>query len=145
MAKRYPTLLLFIAVFIMSGLQAQSTEALTGSWKTKDDETGETKSIVEIYEQDGKYFGRVASLMKNKDARCTECSGKKKDQPIVGLLIIEDLEKNGDHWSGGTILDPKKGSTYKLSAWFEEDPNTLYIRGKHWTGLYRTQTWTRDR
>ncbi|TXF90825.1 DUF2147 domain-containing protein [Neolewinella aurantiaca] len=143
MSKTY-TLLLFIFVVLASNLQAQNTGAITGSWKTIDDETGETKSVVEIYEQDGKYFGRIASLQKNKDARCTECSGKKKDQPIVGLVIIEDLKKDGDSWSGGSILDPQKGATYKLSAWFDEDPNTLYIRGKHWTGLYRTQTWTRN-
>ena len=28
--------------------------------------------------------------------------------------------------------------------WLEEgEPNTLYVRGKHWTGLYRTQEWQR--
>lgn len=143
MAKRY-TFLLLIAVLFSGGLFAQSAGTLTGRYKTVDDETGETKSIVEIYEQGGKYFGRVASLMKNKDAKCTECSGKQKNQPIVGLVIINDLKADGDYWSGGTILDPKKGSTYKLSMWFEDDPNTLYVRGKHWTGLYRTQTWTRE-
>jgi uncharacterized protein (DUF2147 family) len=143
MIKHY-TFLFLITVLFSCGLGAQNTDVPTGSWQTLDDETGETKSIVKIYEQDGKYFGRITSLMKNKDAKCTECSGKQKNQPISGLIIIEDLEKDGDNWSGGTILDPKKGATYKLSAWFEEDPNTLYIRGKHWTGLYRTQTWTRN-
>ncbi len=28
--------------------------------------------------------------------------------------------------------------------WFEKgQPDELRVRGKHWTGLYRTQTWYR--
>lgn len=143
MAQRY-LLLLVIAVFT-TGLGAQSTAAPTGRWQTFDDETGAAKSIVEIFTQDGKYFGRIAEILTDKkDAICTECSGEKKNQPIAGLVIIEKLEKSGDYWKNGTILDPQKGVEYKLSAWFEEDPNTLFIRGKHWTGLYRTQTWKRE-
>ncbi|WP_020568079.1 DUF2147 domain-containing protein [Neolewinella persica] len=145
MAKRY-TFLLFIAVFTL-GLSAQSTDVPTGRWQTLDDETGETNSIIEIYEQDGKYFGRIVEILTdNKNALCTKCSGAKKDQPIKGLVIIENLEKSGDYWKGGTILDPKKGADYKLSAWFENsDSETLFIRGKHWTGIYRTQTWKRKK
>ena len=60
-------------------------------------------------------------------------------------MIIKNLEQDGDEWNGGTILDPQKGSEYRLVSWFEEDPDKLYIRGKHWTGLYRTQTWTRKK
>lgn len=144
MSKIY-TFLFFIAVFT-SPLLAQNTEAPTGMWQTLDDETGEAKSIVEIYEQDGKYFGRIAEILTdNKDAKCTKCKGKQKDQPIKGLVIIKNLEKDGDEWNGGTILDPQKGSEYRLVSWFEEDPNVLFIRGKHWSGLYRTQTWTRKK
>ncbi|MFK8162758.1 MAG: DUF2147 domain-containing protein [Lewinella sp.] len=143
MAKRY-TFLLFITVFTF-GLSAQSIDAPTGRWQTFDDKTGETKSIVEIYEQDGKYFGRIVEILTDqKEALCTKCSGKKKNQPVKGLVIIENLEKSGEYWKGGTILDPQKGADYKLSAWFENnDTKTLFIRGKHWTGLYRTQTWKR--
>lgn len=144
MSKIY-TLLFFIAVFT-SPLLAQSTEVPTGMWQTFDDETGEAKSIVEIYEQDGKYFGRITEILTdNKDAKCTKCKGKQKDQPIKGLVIIKNLEKDGDEWNGGTILDPQKGSEYRLVSWFKEDPNVLFIRGKHWSGLYRTQTWTRKK
>ncbi len=144
MIKRY--FLLPVIAVLSLGLAAQRTDAPTGRWQTLDDETGEAKSIVEIYEQDGKYFGRIAKILTdNKTAVCTECSGKRKDQPIEGMVIIENLEKSGDTWKGGTILDPKKGAEYRLSAWFEEDPNTLFIRGKHWTGLYRTQEWKRAR
>ncbi len=145
MAKRY-FLLFFIAVFTL-GIQAQSMDTPTGRWKTTDDETGETKSIIEIYEEGNAYAGRVAQILTgNDDALCEKCSGKQKNKPMLGLIIINDLKPEGKgEWSGGTILDPQKGSEYRLSAWFEDgDANKLYIRGKHWTGLYRTQVWTRE-
>ena len=145
MAKRY-TFLLFIAVLFSCSLSAQSTDVPTGRWQTLDDETGEAKSVIEIYEQGGEYYGKIAQILTgNDDAVCDKCSGKDKGRPMLGLVIIKGLEKDGDYWSGGTILDPQKGSDYKLSAWYEDDnPDKLFIRGKHWTGLYRTQTWIRE-
>jgi len=144
MNKLYPILLFFTLSTLT--LSAQQMDSPEGMWQTLDDETGEVESVVEIYEQDGAYFGRISDILTdNKDAKCTKCSGKQKDQPVLGLVIIKDLEKDGDEWNGGTIMDPRNGSTYRLISWFEEDPNKLYIRGKHWTGLYRTQTWTRKK
>jgi uncharacterized protein (DUF2147 family) len=145
MAKRYP-FLLFIAVLFSVGLQAQSLDTPTGRWQTLDDETGEAKSVINIYEQDGEYFGKIAKiLIGDNNAVCDKCSGKDKGRPILGLVIIKDLKKDGDSWDSGTILDPQKGAEYKLSAWYENDnPDKLLIRGKHWTGLYRTQTWVRE-
>lgn len=139
-----PYFIFLLIAGISFGLGAQSTTAPTGRWYTVDEDTGERKSVVEIYEQGGKYFGRVAEILTDKkDAICTECSGAKKNKPILGMVIIEGLQKDGDTWNGGTVFDPNKDATYRLSVWYEGDPNVLYIRGKHWTGLYRTQTWKR--
>lgn len=145
MAKRY-TFLLLIAVLFSVGLQAQSLAAPTGRWQSIDDDTGEAKSVIEIYEQDGKYFGKIAKILTGNDgAVCDKCSGKDKGRPMLGLVIIKNLKADEDYWSGGTILDPQKGSEYKLSAWYENNnTDKLFIRGKHWTGLYRTQTWMRE-
>jgi len=131
------------ATLLTVAAQAQSSPV--GVWKTVDDQTGEVKSHVEIYEQDGKYYGKIVKVLKKGAAEtCTECSGKKKNQKILGLVIIEDLEPNKDYWDDGTILDPENGNEYGLSVWFEDnETDEIKIRGKHWTGLYRTQTWYR--
>lgn len=140
-------LLLFSLFFVaLSPLTAQDTSTPAGTWQTIDDDTGEAKSLVEIYEQNGKYYGRIAKILTdNKGAICDKCTGKQKNQPIEGLVIIKNLEKDGDEWNGGTILDPQKGSEYRLVVWYEDDADKLFIRGKHWTGLYRTQTWVRKK
>jgi uncharacterized protein (DUF2147 family) len=137
---------LFIGIFLVqfaSSVFGQSSAL--GMWKSVDDKTGEAKSNVEIYERNGKVYGKIAKILTDKpDAKCTECKGEKHNQPVLGLVIIEGLVKEGGVWKDGTILDPEDGKTYGCSIWLAEgDPNQLKVRGKHWTGLYRTQTWYR--
>jgi uncharacterized protein (DUF2147 family) len=116
-----------------------------GIWKTVDDETGESKSHVEIYQKGGKYYGKIVKLLQSpEDTLCDECKGDKKNKPVLGLVIIEDLEPHKDYWKSGTILDPENGNEYRCSVWYEDgNREELQVRGKHWTGLYRTQTWYR--
>ncbi|MEL7249242.1 MAG: DUF2147 domain-containing protein [Bacteroidota bacterium] len=113
-----------------------------GTWTTIDDDTGEASSYVEIYEQGGKLFGKVTKLLQEDPSTvCDRCSGNNKNKPVVGLVIIEDLKPEGNSWASGTILDPKDGKEYNCEIWLEG--GNLKVRGKHWTGLYRTQTWYR--
>jgi uncharacterized protein (DUF2147 family) len=100
---------------------------------------------VEIYDQGGKLFGKIVSLTKPTDEQgqpkiCTKCTGADKDKPIAGLVIVKDLGQDGDHWKGGTILDPDDGKIYKAELWVED--GKLKVRG--YVGfLYRTQTWVK--
>ena len=133
---------IFILMFGAMGIGlAQSSPV--GTWKTIDDKTGEAKSHVEIYEKDGKFYGKVAKLLqKPADTKCEKCPGNKKNKLLVGMNIIEGLEFSKGFWRNGSILDPESGNEYNCSVWFEANqPNELKVRGKHWTGLYRTQTW----
>lgn len=118
---------------------------LVGTWKTIDDETGEAKSHVEIYQQNGKFYGKIIKLLAaDPGVLCDKCDGKKKDKPVMGMVIVDGLQVYKDYWKKGTILDPKSGNEYKCSMWFEEgQTDALKVRGHHWTGLYRTQTWYR--
>ena len=112
---------------------------VVGRWKTIDDETGQAKSIVEIYEQDGKYFGRVVDLlMKPDDTVCDACPGDKKGKKIVGMNIVTNMVKKGDVYEGGQILDPTKGKVYDCKMW--EENGNLMVRG-YLGFFYRTQTW----
>lgn len=136
---------LFSSLLFFAALTIASAQSPIGVWKTIDDETGEAKSTVQIYESNGKLYGKVTDLLlKPDDTVCEECSGSRKNKPIVGMVIVEDLEPYDDYWKNGTILDPASGSSYGCSIWFEDGKsNELQVRGKHWTGLYRTQTWYR--
>ena len=141
--------LLFILFFSLFGTLFAQTDTPVGRWKTVDDDSGEAKSIIEIYREGNTYKGKIAEILTgNDDAVCTECDGEREGKPILGMVIIEDLSVDSDEpgeWDGGRILDPQSGSDYRLSVWFEDgNGEELYVRGKHWTGLFRTQKWIRE-
>lgn len=137
--------------FVLSGLLFlglslyAAAQTPVGTWKTIDDNSGEARSHVEIYEQNGKLFGKIAKLLlADPSTVCDACKGDKKNKPVLGLVIIEDMKSNKDFWKGGSILDPESGKDYGCSIWFDDgNTDVLKVRGKHWTGIYRTQTWYR--
>lgn len=137
-------LVLMLALLFSGALAAQSP---VGTWKTIDDKTGQPKSEVQIYVQNGKYYGKVTKFLRpgaDPNRKCTSCTGALKDKPILGMVIVRDLAPSGKEWTKGTILDPESGTEYGCTIWFEAGkPDELKVRGYHWTGLYRTQTWHR--
>lgn len=141
MKKYFLSLLLVIT----AGVFSASAQGVVGKWKTIDDETGEAKSIVEIYEQDGKIYGKVVEILNpaKKNAKCTKCKGDDKDKPILGLVIIKGLEKDGDEYTDGDILDPNKGKTYSCTIKLD-GKDKLDVRGYlGFSFIGRSQTWTR--
>ena len=132
-----------LCFLILSLTNVSAQNSPIGIWKSVDDKTGEAKSHLEIYEEKGKLFGKIVKLLrKGPDTICEKCPGAKKNKKLVGMVIIEDLVKKNDYWKNGSILDPESGKEYNCSIWFEEgNTDELKVRGKHWTGLYRTQTW----
>ena len=119
-----------------------------GLWKSIDDETREVKSLVRISEEAGSLVGTIDKLFpkpgKDPNPVCDKCEGDKKDKPILGMMILWGLTKYGDEWSGGYILDPKNGKTYKCKVKVEGTGGTLTVRGYiGFSLLGRSQTWIR--
>lgn len=116
---------------------------IVGDWKTVDDETGETMSIVTIYKgTDGMYYGKVAKVLKGSpDAVCTKCEGDDHNKPIQGLHIIRGMKLVDGELRGGTVLDPNNGKTYYAKMYLKD--GKLVLRGSlDKRGLFgRNQTW----
>jgi len=119
-------------------------QSAVGLWKTLDDETGEHKSHVKVYEKDGVLYAKITKLLLHpQDTKCSKCTGDRKDAPIVGMKILWGLKKSGSTWKGGRVYDPEQGKDFVAKVWLDKkDPNKLYVRG-YLGFLYRTQTWTR--
>lgn len=139
-------LISIILIFVSTGLIAQS---VTGKWKTIDDETKKAKSIVEIYEQNGKLYGKILELYRepdeNPDPICDDCDedDDRYNQKVIGMEIIRDMESDDNEWDDGTILDPENGKVYDCKLWVDEDdPNKLNVRG-YIAFFFRTQVWLR--
>ena len=133
----------FYFIFSVTPLAAVDAQ-VTGLWKVPDENDGIVKSIVEIYEMDSKYYGRVAQVLdSSRHTHCERCVGDLKDKPLTGMLILTGLTKTGNGGSDGMVLNPGSGKTY--SCYIElESPDKLKLRG--YVGLPafgKTLYWTR--
>lgn len=131
--------MLFIGIYSLK-MSAQSSPI--GIWVTIDDETGKEKSHVEIYERDGKLFGKIIKLLlKPNNSVCEVCDGDRKNKPLVGMVIIYNMKKHGDKWDGGKIYKADSGKEYngflKMNG-----PDKLIVTGKV-LFITKSQTWRR--
>lgn len=143
----------WIVLFISSNVYALTNPlSPVGYWKTIDDETGQPKAIVQIWEGDKqKLYGRILKIYPrpgyDQNEVCSACEGDKHNKRIVGMIFIEGLQQDKDDpltWKDGSILDPKNGKTYHCKVRTIENGQKLYVRGYIGLPLFgRTQTWLR--
>jgi uncharacterized protein (DUF2147 family) len=130
------------------GLLHADGDVVNGTWRTIS-ENGEEKSEVEIYEEGGKVFGRIALLKQpldteGKPLKCGKCEGADKDRPLLGLVIIRNMVKTADGYADGTIIDPNNGKNYRCRMEVVDGGKKLKVRGYiGFSLLGRTQTWLR--
>ena len=123
---------LILLAFLLCS-QVISAQSVVGKWVTWDDETKKPKSEVEIYEKGGKYFAKVVALFNlpagvtQETAICDKCKGDKKDKPIIGMNVIEDMVKKGDEYKDGKITDPKNGKSYNCSFKIDPKDSNAYL------------------
>ncbi len=138
-----------ITGLLLAGLlfgQSSGDKAL-GKWYTPDKET-----ILEIYKESGKYFGKIVWLKEPNEEDGTEKvddenpDTKLQSQPILGLVNLKDFgyDAKEKEWNDGNIYDPKNGKVYDCYMWMDNDNELTikgYIMGMRWLG--RKETWTR--
>ena len=139
----------FIALLLLAlPMAAFAQSSPEGRWKTIDDETGKVKSIVEISKAaNGTLQGKVVEVLssdRGPNPTCDKCKGANKGKPIKGMTILWGLEADGDgEWSGGTVLDPAKGKTYKSKLELLEGGKKLGMSGCV-AFFCRQQVWVRE-
>lgn len=126
----------------ISPLAGEEGDEVKGLWWTEDE-----GAIVEIYREDGAYYGKLKWLEDPYDEDGNPLTDdenpdeEKRDRPLKGLEILKDLEYNGDkQWSDGEIYDPENGTTYSCRMQLED--GELHVRGYYGiSALGRTQVW----
>ena len=121
---------IILTLFIITISVSVNAQTIFGTWHSKNEDTGKVDSVVEVYEHNGKAFAKIIEIKNpdRKNAVCDLCEGKNKNKPILGLNILTGLQKDGEEWSGGQILDPRNGKIYKCYIKLE-GANKLKIRG----------------
>ena len=120
-----------------------------GLWQNIDDETNKPKALIRITDTNGTLQGQIEKLYRDagedQNPLCVKCEGARKDQPITGMVILTGLKKDGDEYTGGEILDPAKGKTYKSKMHLTDGGKKLSVRGYIGTPMLgRSQTWVRQ-
>lgn len=137
---------------LFSAILNANTVSPVGTWKTIDDVTGKPKAIVNVsLNQQHQLQGQIVKVFyeqgKEHHTHCEACPGNKKNQPLVGLIFMEDLTQshsNPLHWEGGTILDPKTGKVYRCQLDLDDANRIMKVRGYiGFSLLGRTQQWVR--
>lgn len=138
--------LLFIAMalFAFFPLTVFSTVSPVGKWITVDDKTHKQSGIVEIYEQNGKLFGKIIKdLGVDTIKYCQHCPGDLNNKPVMGLTFLWDFIPAGhNNWIKGKVLDPHDGQVYRASITLSDNGKVLQLRG-YWGIFFQTETWAR--
>jgi uncharacterized protein (DUF2147 family) len=149
MRKTFKTLLLALPL-CLAALSAQAADSAAGRWKTIDDKTGKVKSIVEISQAaNGTLSGKVVEILhsdKGPNPVCDGCEGANKTKPVKGMTILWNLSQDKgttSKWSGGTILDPANGKTYRSKIELQPGGGKLDVSGCI-AFICRAQTWVRE-
>ncbi len=110
--------------------------------------TAQKDGKIEIYKQGNRYFGK---LIWGKDTHHPDGSPKLdiknedpklRKQPILGMVLMRDLEYEDQQWVNGRVYDPNNGKTYRCKLSFEGEK--LQIRGYLGISMFgRTEVWER--
>lgn len=120
-----------------------------GLWKNIDDKSGKPRSLIRITESNGVLSGKIEKIFKepgeDENPKCDKCEGERKDKPIIGMVFMSGLKKDGDEYTGGEILDPNNGKVYRSKIKLIEDGKKLSVRGYVGAPMFgRSQVWVRQ-
>ena len=146
MTKKIFFLFLFVATAMLG--QAQVSKMI-GQWNTYDDKTGDLRSTVNIYEENGTYQGVITTLYE-KDAngkfKVMKAPYAKEFEGVVGTKLFKEMKADGDQLKG-KIYDPESTKTYNAKVSYKAKTDELSVRGSlDKAGLLgRSQTWKRKK
>lgn len=124
-------------------------EVFEGLWHTVSDVDGKPRGIVEIFrDATGAFSGKITGSLRGESADrvCDKCTGERKGKPLLGMVIFSGLRWDGKGYSGGEILDPDNGKTYRCLIRIEDGGQKLNVRG--YIGIPtigRSQFWVRPK
>jgi uncharacterized protein (DUF2147 family) len=141
------TLLFFLSVSLSNLFtETPNPDDIVGIWKNSTN-----RAHIQIYKQNGKFYGRILWLKNLVDERGNPKLDRKNPAPqlrnraLIGLVTLRDLKFDDGEWSGGYIYNPGDGREYNAFISLV-DTNTMEVRGYVGFSLFgKTDVWTRVR
>jgi uncharacterized protein (DUF2147 family) len=118
------------AALAYAGPLRAAEPSVAGLWEQAD---AHGHSWFLFFEHDGVYEGAIAKMFltpgEPPNPICISCAGDQKNAPILGLIIVKGMHRNGLMYENGTILDPRNGSVYQAKMKVSPDGERLTLRG----------------
>jgi len=143
---KYKIFIWFILLWLVNkNIIAQlKADDIVGIWLTP----GKEPAKIQIYRSGEKYFGKIIWLKFSTENGKPKVDNNnpdktKRNNQIIGLVILKEFQFDGDEWDDGKIYDPESGKTYSCYLSLK-DKNTLKVRGYiGFSLLGRTEIWTK--
>jgi uncharacterized protein (DUF2147 family) len=130
--------ILFVLLFALIGGVLFAADPAEGFWISVDEKTGKQTAGWEIWQENGKLYGKILSIADNPQDIKAGGAGKSYDNfqngvdvstlNIIGTTWIWDLTKQKDEkWGNGYIIDPESGSRYKCKITFHKADGKKYL------------------
>lgn len=110
-------------------LAGETADDILGIWRNPSG-----KGHVQIYKENGRYFGKLVWLKKTHDEKgrpyldTKNPNQRASGQPLLGLVMLSNFSYDDGEWTGGKIYNPEDGKEYK-SYMKLKDAQTLFVRG----------------
>lgn len=127
MAK--PIFFLTVFITLLSLTAYAGADDILGIWRNP---TG--NGHVEIFKENGKYYGKLVWLKKTLDTDGKPFLDKNNPdkqrchKPLLGLIMLRDFLFQDGQWNGGKVYNPDDGREYRSFIRLKDD-KTLSIRG----------------
>ncbi|MFY7830124.1 MAG: DUF2147 domain-containing protein [Flectobacillus sp.] len=132
-------------ILLFSHFYKTESTSVEGMWLTAD-----KLSKIQIYEENGKYHGKIAWLkqptINGKPVLDTQNQDESlRNKPMLGLVLLKNFkEESKNTWRNGTIYDPRSGKTYDCVLTLK-NANTLDVRGYIGKPIFgKSVTFTRE-
>lgn len=136
-----------LSAIAITPVQARAQDSPAGTWHTISDVDGRPRGIITLRVANGVLTGTIAGTLvpgEQPGKLCDRCTDERRGKPLLGMEILRGLRWNGASWTGGEILDPDTGKTYRATIRLSEDGRALALRGYIGISLLgRTQRWVR--
>lgn len=118
----------FSFFLIQFAVHAQKADAILGEWYTT-----ERDAKIEIYKEGNTYAGKIVWLEQPTEngkpvLDANNADKSKRNQPILGIKLIEGFKYKNGTWEEGKIYDPRNGKYYS-SVIKKKSADVLEVRG----------------